>query len=314
MSKKTSYLVGIFLTIILGTILYWFFCCKPSGQAQNDILVNTSETNEILIEKNPTKTTLNGLKIKDLEGDLDININENLNFNFSSTTIIIPISANVDSSALNLGNYFKSNPSKILHIYGHYQSDETNNSVFPNLGLARANETKNYLVSKGMLSKSINTFGKLDDDLLVNSDSIMRGPLTFKIKTLEDGDTSDAEEIKKIMETIQADPLIIFFETAQTSINLSDAQREKISSLVRYLDLVEEGYIKTIGHTDNTGKRITNIKLGQIRANFAKEYLAKNGIPADKINSSSKGPDSPIADNSTEEGRSKNRRVVVTIN
>ena len=35
MSKKTSYLLGILLTIIIGTILYWFFCCKPCLEAKN---------------------------------------------------------------------------------------------------------------------------------------------------------------------------------------------------------------------------------------------------------------------------------------
>jgi OOP family OmpA-OmpF porin len=56
-----------------------------------------------------------------------------------------------------------------------------------------------------------------------------------------------------------------------------------------------------------------NTQLGQNRADFAKEYLAKNGISADRIISSSKGPDEPIADNATTEGKAKNRRTVVTI-
>ena len=62
------------------------------------------------------------------------------------------------------------------------------------------------------------------------------------------------------------------------------------------------------------GSRTTNIKLGQERADFAKQYLINNGISDAKIKTSSQGPDSPIASNTTDEGRSKNRRTVVTLN
>ena len=56
------------------------------------------------------------------------------------------------------------------------------------------------------------------------------------------------------------------------------------------------------------------MRLGKERAEFAKSYLMKNGIAADKIIVSSKGQSQPIATNATEEGRVKNRRTVITLN
>ena len=42
------------------------------------------------------------------------------------------------------------------------------------------------------------------------------------------------------------------------------------------------------------------------------KMLVDNGAPKDRINAASEGPDKPIADNTTEEGRKKNRRVEIT--
>lgn len=314
MSKKTGYLLGILLTIILGTILYWFFCCKPCLEAEREASGLTSETEDTSVKKDLKTATMNAFAIKDANGGLDFSINDNLNFKTSSASILTPISEDIDAKAKELVKYYEENPSKTLDIYGHYRSDETNNSVFPTLGLARANSAKNYLVSKGMLSKSINTYGKLDDNFHADEEGILYGPLSYNVLTTSEGDTSAADEMKSLGDTIKVNPLVLYFDTAQASINLTDAQRQKVADMVRYVDHVEGASINVTGHTDNTGSRITNTRLGQNRADFAKNYLANNGISASKINSSSKGPDQPIADNATEEGRAKNRRVVVTIN
>jgi len=54
--------------------------------------------------------------------------------------------------------------------------------------------------------------------------------------------------------------------------------------------------------------------LGLARAEYIKKYLARNGININKINTSSQGPKKPIDTNETPEGRTKNRRVEVTLN
>ncbi len=314
MSKKTGYLLGILLTIILGTILYWFLCCKPCLEAKTKPSGITTKTEDTSVKTNLKSATMNAFAVKDANGDLDFSINENLNFNNSGTSILEPISGNVERNVVNLVKYHNANPSKRLDITGHYRSDETNNSAFPNLGLARANAAKNYYVSKGMSSKMINTYGKLDDSFYADTKGVLHGPLSYNVKTMKEGNTSDVDEMKKLGDSIKADPLVLYFNTAQASINLTTVQRQKVANMIKYVDHVEGASINTIGHTDNTGNRANNIKLAKSRADFAKDYLDKNGISANKINSSSKGPDQPIADNTTAEGRAKNRRVVVTIN
>lgn len=63
------------------------------------------------------------------------------------------------------------------------------------------------------------------------------------------------------------------------------------------------------GHTDNVGGAAENIKLSQERANNTMNYLIGKGVNAENISAKGYGPNKPIADNKTIEGKAKNRRT-----
>lgn len=67
------------------------------------------------------------------------------------------------------------------------------------------------------------------------------------------------------------------------------------------------------GHTDNAGDAQKNQKLSQWRANWVKQFLLERGIADNRITAEGLGDSDPIADNATERGREKNRRLVVRI-
>ena len=112
---------------------------------------------------------------------------------------------------------------------------------------------------------------------------------------------------------LNSDPLTVYFETYQTESTLGQVDIIKVDEIIDYLKNNPDGSILVNGHADITGPRTLNMKLSQERADFVKSYLVRDGIDADKVISSSKGPDEPVADNSTPEGRAKNRRAVVVI-
>ncbi len=63
------------------------------------------------------------------------------------------------------------------------------------------------------------------------------------------------------------------------------------------------------GHTDNTGKEASNQTLSEQRSQAIVDKLVELGIAKDRLTAVGKGQNSPIADNTTDEGRAKNRRV-----
>jgi outer membrane protein OmpA-like peptidoglycan-associated protein len=63
------------------------------------------------------------------------------------------------------------------------------------------------------------------------------------------------------------------------------------------------------GHTDNVGQPKMNQQLSQKRADSVKKWLVKNGVEAGRLLTKGWGDTKPIADNRTEDGRAKNRRV-----
>lgn len=67
--------------------------------------------------------------------------------------------------------------------------------------------------------------------------------------------------------------------------------------------------LSVVGNTDNVGGHDYNVKLSQQRAASVVAELVKGGIAAGRLQSSGDGPDKPIADNDSSEGRAKNRRV-----
>lgn len=311
MSKKTSYILGIVLTIILGTILYYFLCCSVCCGKES--CENKQKETKSAVVPEIKDATRNAFMIKDANGDLNIEMNDNFNFKTSNFSILDPVSGAVESGVLKLKDYLLGNPLKTVGITGLYKSDETNNSAYPNLGLARANSVKNYLVLHGVPSKQIDTYGELNDGINPDDTSTLFGPIEFGVLTSDPSDTSSMDELKTACDAIRANPLVLHFQTGQASISLTKEQRQKIADISHCVDKLGVK-IQVVGHTDNTGNAAHNVVLGQQRADFAKGYLIKNGILDSNIETSSQGPKVPIADNATEEGRAENRRTVITIN
>jgi outer membrane protein OmpA-like peptidoglycan-associated protein len=67
------------------------------------------------------------------------------------------------------------------------------------------------------------------------------------------------------------------------------------------------------GFTDSVGTRDNNMELSHRRAQSVRDYLVSRGIPQDLITAQGKGPDNPVSDNSSVEGRAANRRVEIVV-
>jgi OOP family OmpA-OmpF porin len=67
--------------------------------------------------------------------------------------------------------------------------------------------------------------------------------------------------------------------------------------------------VVTAGFTDNVGSQEYNLDLGRRRAQAVADILVSEGVPASQLSVVSYGKERPVADNDTNEGRARNRRV-----
>ena len=72
-------------------------------------------------------------------------------------------------------------------------------------------------------------------------------------------------------------------------------------------------YVEVQGHTDATGPKDLNYRLGEERAEAVRRYLNEHGVALNRINTISYGPDQPAQPNNKRAGRSANRRVVLIV-
>lgn len=69
------------------------------------------------------------------------------------------------------------------------------------------------------------------------------------------------------------------------------------------------GVVQVEGHTDNIGTPEANRELSEARAEAVVAALQARGMPAERLRPQGFGPDHPVADNATDEGRARNRRI-----
>ncbi|GAA4518437.1 hypothetical protein GCM10023173_20300 [Sphingobacterium thermophilum] len=93
---------------------------------------------------------------------------------------------------------------------------------------------------------------------------------------------------------------------------LTQEAKAELDKLIKILKK-DNKKIRVDGHTDSTGEEKYNIWLSEKRAASVKKYLEDGGVSASRITTKGYGPNKPIADNKTPEGRQKNRRVEVVI-
>ncbi|MCK1789535.1 OmpA family protein [Pseudomonas violetae] len=96
--------------------------------------------------------------------------------------------------------------------------------------------------------------------------------------------------------------------------DLTAAARSELDSLMSKLQNADVVSIKVIGHTDSVGADAYNQALSERRASSVADYLLSQGLAPNKLTSEGRGEREPVADNDTDEGRAKNRRVELHIN
>ena len=104
-------------------------------------------------------------------------------------------------------------------------------------------------------------------------------------------------------------PSNVSFDTDKT--DLKPALLPVLDSVARSLNQHPELRAKVVGHTDSTGALAHNQTLSVNRARSVTDYLSRQGVAATRLTIEGRGPNDPIGDNATADGRALNRRVEI---
>ncbi len=94
---------------------------------------------------------------------------------------------------------------------------------------------------------------------------------------------------------------------------LLPAAQSGLDNVVAALKSTPDRNVTVEGHTDSQGARSFNMDLASDRAQAVRSYLVSHGIPPEQIKAVGIGPDRPIADNLSADGRANNRRVEIIV-
>ncbi len=290
----------IFLTCFLLWALFtvwarWYYVCKIKHRCGTEQIVSTDDGrgqnlnfydgSKALFQSNYDQFLFNGDKI-------DLNSNN-------------------EAFLEKLAGWMKKNPERSITITGKYLESEKgiSSKMYENLGLARAGVAREKLMRLGITEDRIG----IDSDM-IGGDKLA-APLAFAADAAATPDeyADGNERLTKAKFTF-------------TNMTYSDANFEYNSDVFSpgtafrsYADSVKTFLVENpkkslhiIGHTDNKGSTNYNLNLGKRRAENTKKYFRSLGVKS-TIKTSSRGKAEPIATNSTDAGRQKNRRVNVQI-
>lgn len=134
--------------------------------------------------------------------------------------------------------------------------------------------------------------------------------------TSENLDLSNLKEYDEITKDLFLTPIevgqVIRLNNIFFDFNKSELRKESFPELARLVELMNINpklVIEVGGHTDNVGDDSYNLKLSQLRADAVVRHLASKGIPVPRVTAKGYGEGKPVSINTTDEGRSFNRRV-----
>ncbi len=116
---------------------------------------------------------------------------------------------------------------------------------------------------------------------------------------------------KPVDETTWFDFDRLSFETGSAELQVNS--REQLLNVAAVLKAYPGVELKLGGYTDNTGGVGANLRLSQARADNVRKELVSSGIEPDRLDAEGYGSAHPIADNSSAEGRAKNRRIAMRV-
>lgn len=141
------------------------------------------------------------------------------------------------------------------------------------------------------------------DTLLPDSNQILEEPIVNEV------DTTKFTEVEKAL----FKPLDVYFKSGSSELIRTQEINDWLTLAKKYLAENPNERLSVTGHSDSDGSEELNLELSKGRAQKLITILTKEGFESADLVLVAKGETEPIADNSTQEGKAKNRRVSIRL-
>ena len=189
-------------------------------------------------------------------------------------------------------------------IIGH--TDSTGDSGYNmDLSKRRAQAVADYLVSTGVEAGKLRTIGRGKYEPIASNESEEGRAQNRRVDIIVVAEP-------RALDTIRFPSVALFPRRSAEITEAGRAIMEQNRAESREL-LSRASYIEVVGHTDDVGDDAYNQELSEQRAAAVRDYLVETGVDASKIVTIGAGENSPVASNTTDEGRAENRRVDVLV-
>ena len=280
-------LLGLLLIWLIGGLFYIHKnCCSQIGQSAQSKILDSPST-----AVGSSAVILGEDDAKNLFAYSSHQLNQPLS---------VPFSKEIDDYLDKLIND-KSQHLKIIGFYGH---KEKNNSVFPNLGLSRANNLKKLFLDRNIDGSRIHIDGKemkSEDPEIVS---------TLNLAVMDARPMGNVTDYKVQFEH---NPIILYFKQGTDELLLSQEQKQSIYDLSQLMSLDSKLQVDLSCHEVSASSREKNNTLSKEKGQIVYKKLMESGMDVSRMNVIAYGQDRVISSNDSPEGKAKNSRIEISI-
>jgi len=302
-----NFIIALLIFLLWAFLgMWWYYSCPicETSHRQKNQQLKQENTNDVkVVEKPIFKINNSFLNITNKRGNKIFSFQDQLKIYKDSVSVYIPESLlGIKDSIF---NYLNNNQNQELKITGWYKKGETKNNIDSlNFGIDRANHLKHTLVQFGLNADKINVSSN-KQNYQYHSGTYNGGiELMFKEISITKAKIINKGITEKTLYTKFNSRAFIPDNTLLTY----------TADLKNYLISHPNKIVNITGHTDSTGEESDNEIIGIDRATNVMNHFIYQGIDKTKLQVFSKGELAPIANNTTNEGRAKNRRIEIIVN
>lgn len=290
----------LFIALIVWYVfaVYWYVCqiknhhcnCRITNQ-----LTSTQTTDSLA---SPSTTATPRFILTDGANTV-VDIPDNATFTPSNATP--QLSPAMQQALSKTAGLLKTAPDKTLQLTGYYGKTEKNNTMFDNLGLARADAIKQQLIAMGAPDAQITTASQQNDNLPTLANGLFTNALTATLQNRQTQQTQQAPRlvVKDGSETVLDIADNVQFPLSAAKPALSPNVQNGLKQLAQYLKNHPDRRLNISGNYLNTEKNNTTFaNLGLARAHELKQQLELLGANPNQIETGGKlAPNLSLANN-----------------